>query len=152
MEEAAPKKDAVISWPIDPVTQQSLRRWLGHEVDENTRYIVWRLLDYQTSQTTGNIVGGDFELPFNATIVNVYAYADTAGTTGTFTVDINKNGTTILSTRITVDSTEKTSRTAATLAVISVSSVSIGDIITVDIDTVQTTPAKGLTVVLVITT
>ena len=51
-----------------------------------------------------------------------------------YIVDINKNGTTVLSTKLSIDASETSSRTAATPAVISVSSFALGDIITVDID------------------
>jgi hypothetical protein len=48
--------------------------------------------------------------------------------------DINKNGTTILSTQLTVDATEVSSITAATNAVISVPNFSAGDVFTMDVD------------------
>lgn len=146
------QQPATFNWPLDPVTQGTLRRWLAQEPSSNIRYIVWRVWDYATFLATGTTVAGDLECPFDGTITEVYAFSDTAGTTNTTTVDINKNGTTILSTKITIDSTEKTSRTAATPSVISVSSIVEGDILTVDIDAIQTTPAKGLTVILVINT
>jgi hypothetical protein len=114
----------------------------------NVRYFLIRVIDATTNVSTGNIKGGDVEVPFTGTITEVGAYGDTAGTTGVQTVDINKNGTTILSTKITIDTTEKSSRTAATPPVISVSSISAGDLLTIDVDGVQTTPAKGLTVIL----
>lgn len=93
-----------------------------------------------------NVSANVFELPFNATLQLIGAYVDVAGITGVATIDVNKNGTSILSTRITIDTTEKTSRTAVTQPVISVSSFLVGDLITVDIDTIQSTAAKGLTV------
>lgn len=112
----------------------------------NVRYINIRVLDKTTNNAAATTVGGDFECPITGTIIEIGAYVDTAGTTGTETVDVNKNGTTIISTKITIDSTEKSSRTAAAPPVISVSSIAAGDLITIDIDAIQTTPAKGLTV------
>lgn len=108
-----------------------------------------RLLDSATSQATGTSIGGDYR-PFRTavTLTNVRCYCDTAGTTGVFTVDINEGGVSILSTKLTVDSGEKTSETAATPAVISDTSIAADAIITFDIDGIQTTPAKGLVVVL----
>lgn len=114
-----------------------------------TRYIVWRVLDNLVSQTVNTTFGGDFRFPFSGTIQNVYAYVDTAGTTGSAVIDLNVNGSTILSTKINIDTTEKNSVDASTQPVISSASVAQWDILTVDIDTIQTTPAKGLTVVLV---
>ena len=51
----------------------------------------------------------------------------------------------MLSTKITIDSTETSTTTAATPAVINTSNddVATGDIIYLDVDAVQTTKAKG---------
>lgn len=114
--------------------------------NKNVRYLLYRLLAATTAVSVANGVGGDLEVPFGGTITEVGVYADTAGTTGLMTVDFNKNGSTILSTKVTVDSTEKTSRTAATPAVISVSTISAGDILAFDIDGIQTTAALGLVI------
>lgn len=119
---------------------------------DSTRYIVWRVLDSGSFQSVASF-GGDFEVPFDGTITAVYAYADTAGTTGSATIDIHLNGTTIMSaTKISIETTEKSSRNATTQPVLTTTAVVTGNILTVDIDAIQTTPAKGLTVVLVITT
>ena len=48
--------------------------------------------------------------------------------------------------KITIDSTEKSSRTAATAPGITTSAVAVGDILTFDIDAIQTTAALGLTI------
>lgn len=83
------------------------------------------------------------------TLVGVRASLSTAQTSGSiFTVDINKNGTTVLSTKLTIDNTEKTSVTAATAAVISVSSFADDDEVTIDVDQVGDGTAKGLKVAL----
>lgn len=113
-----------------------------------TKMFMVRLLDSDTNQAADTTVGGDYRIsPKNAiTVTNVGAYCDTAGTTGTFTVDIHEAGTTILSTKITVDTTEKSSETAATAPVISDSAIAADAIVTFDIDGIQTTPAKGLVV------
>lgn len=86
-----------------------------------------------------------WECPITGTIVEIGAYVVTAGTTGTMQVDVNKNGSTIMTTnKITIDSTETSSRTAATAPGLTTTSIAAGDLLTFDIDTVQTTPAKGL--------
>jgi hypothetical protein len=110
------------------------------------RYFLCRIVGETTNTAIANVVGGDVETPVIGVITEVGAYVDTAGTTGLTTIDINKNGTTILSTKITIDSGEKSSRTAATSPVISVTSLSIADVLTFDIDGISTTAAKGLTV------
>jgi hypothetical protein len=109
--------------------------------------VMYRILAPATDHAADTTVGGDLRPQVAMTVTEVGAYCDTAGTTGTATIDINKNGTTILSTKITIDSAEKTSRTAATPPVISVSSIAVDDIITYDIDGIHSgTAAKGLTV------
>lgn len=113
---------------------------------ELKRFMV-QLLSNTTDQTVSSTIGGDFRISNRAiTVKAVGAYCDTAGTTGTFTVDINEAGVSILSTKITVDSTEKSSETAATAPVISDSAIAADAIVTFDIDAIQTTAAKGLKV------
>ncbi|TXG77194.1 hypothetical protein E6Q11_03175 [Candidatus Dojkabacteria bacterium] len=112
-----------------------------------TRYILYRIIIPTTDTAVANGVGGDFVMPFSGYITSVGATVDTAGTTNTTTIDLNKNGTSVLLTKITIDSTEKTSRTATTQPVLNSASVTFqtGDIFTWDIDAVSTTPAKGCT-------
>jgi len=84
-------------------------------------------------------------LPYAFTVTNVYATLNTVSSSGTPTVDINEAGTTILSTKLTIDANEKTSATAATAAVISDASIAANAEIGFDID-VAGTGAKGLKV------
>lgn len=109
------------------------------------------LKDKYTSLAIGTGIGGDFRIPGNRaiTVKSVGAYTDTASATGSnkLTIDINEAGTSILSTKITLDVGEKTSQTAATAPVISDASIAADAIITFDIDQVnETTPDKGLKV------
>ena len=86
--------------------------------------------------TTGNPVM-TFRMPFKMELSEVRASLTTAGSTsGTTTIDINEGGTTILSTKLTIDYGEKTSTTAATPAVISDSTLADDAEITIDIDAV----------------
>jgi hypothetical protein len=87
--------------------------------------------------------------PWAFTLNAVRASLSTAGT-GLTTIDINKNGTTVLSTKLTIDSTEKTSVIAAAVAVISVSAFADDDEITFDFDGVGS-GAKGAKVRLYVT-
>ena len=81
------------------------------------------------------------------------AVAQAAGSV--FTVDVNVNGTSILSTKLTFDNGEKTTLTAATPAVYDAAFVSANRVIpagaevTIDVDQVGTALAKGLSVMLV---
>lgn len=90
-----------------------------------------------------------FRMPFAFTVTAVRASLTSACTTGTFTVDINDGGTTILSTKLTIDATEKTSTTAATAAVISDSALADDAEITIDVDDDGDSTATGLKVTLI---
>ncbi|WP_050596702.1 hypothetical protein [Mesorhizobium ciceri] len=91
-----------------------------------------------------------FRLPWTVTGQSVRASLATAQASGSiFTVDINKNGTSILSTKLTIDNTEKTSLSAATAAVISDATWTDDDEFTVDIDQIGDGTAKGLKIALI---
>jgi hypothetical protein len=83
-------------------------------------------------------------------LVAVAACVTTAGTTGTTDVQIRRvrsaTPADMLSTKITIDSTEVDTSTAATAAVINGTNddVATGDQIYIDVDAVSTTKAKGL--------
>lgn len=105
--------------------------------------------DESTNLTTG-LAKVTFRMPYAFTLTAVRASLTAAQTAGSiFTVDINEGGTTILSTKLTIDNSEKTSTTAATPAVISDASLADDAEITVDIDQVGTPLAKGLKVYLI---
>ena len=91
-----------------------------------------------------------FRMPRAVTLTAVRASLTTAQTSGTiFTVDINESGTSILSTKLTIDNTEKTSTTAATPPVISDTALADDAEITIDIDQIGDGTAKGLKVMLI---
>lgn len=105
--------------------------------------------DETTALTTGT-AKVTFRAPHALTITAVRASVTTAPTGSVLTVDINESGTSILSTKLTIDATEKTSTTAAAAAVISDSSIASDAEITIDIDTVGSTIAgAGLKVTLI---
>ena len=94
--------------------------------------------DETTALTTGT-AKVTFRFPWSFLVSEFRISLSTAQSSGTvLTVDVNKNGTTMLSTKLTIDNSETTSKTAATPAVISVASITEDDIITVDIDAVGT--------------
>jgi hypothetical protein len=91
-----------------------------------------------------------FRMPRAVTLTAVRASLTTAQASGTiFTVDINEGGTSILSTKLTIDNTEKTSTTAATPPVISDTALADDAEITIDIDQIGDGTAKGLKVMLI---
>lgn len=88
-----------------------------------------------------------FRMPRAGTITAVRASLSTAQASGSiFTVDINEAGTSILSTKLTIDNTEKTSTTAVTAPVISDSTIADDAEMSIDIDQVGDGTAKGLKV------
>jgi hypothetical protein len=107
------------------------------------QWLQFAISDQSTAITTGT---AKFTTRFPAcTVLAVRASLNTASSSGIPTVDINEAGTTILSTKLTIDANEKTSTTAATAAVISDSTIADDAEITFDIDTAGT-GAKGLIV------
>lgn len=151
------------SWPsayADPVD------WIGDVLPDNSGRAIDQLADRvqgletlhpesiivvcsdeATALTTGT-AKVTFRMPFAMTVDQVKASLSTAQTSGSIlTVDINEAGTSILSTKLTIDNNEKTSVTAATAAVISDSALAADAEITIDIDQVDAaTIAKGLKV------
>ncbi len=106
--------------------------------------------DETTALTTGT-AKITFRLPYAMTLTAVRASLNVAQASGTIvTVDINEAGTTILSTKLTLDNTETTSQSAATAYVISDTSLADDAIITIDIDALDgATAAKGLKITLI---
>lgn len=90
-----------------------------------------------------------FRMPRGVTLAAVRANLKTPAASGTFTVDINEAGSTILSTKITIDATEKTSVTAATPPVISDASLADDAEMTVDVDDDASGDASGLKITLI---
>ena len=122
--------------------------------DRNIRFIELRVVDKGTDVSTGTTIGGDFRVPFAGTIIQLdgdkhffCAYNDTAGITGTMVVDVHLNGTTIMATnKLDIETGEKTTADATTQPDVTTTTVSAGDILTIDVDTIHTTAAKGLVV------
>ena len=106
-----------------------------------------------TDETTAIFAGAaqrTFRMPYGMKLTGVKASLNTAQASGDiFTVDINEGGTTLLSTKLTIDNTEKTSETAATPAVISDSALAADAEITIDVDQVGDGSAVGLKVTLI---
>jgi hypothetical protein len=105
--------------------------------------------DESTALTTG-MAKITFRMPRAVTLSSVRASLTTAQASGSiFTVDINEGGTSILSTKLTIDNTEKTSVTAATPPVISDANLADDAEMTIDIDQIGNGTATGLKVMLI---
>lgn len=124
----------------------------------NIRWLTFNLVEAGTDVAIATNIGGDFLSPIAGTILQddstpffLYATNSTAGTTGTMVVDISIGGTSIMTTnKLDFDTTEKTTTTAATPPDLTTTTLAVGDIITIDIDSIHTTAAKGLTVYMAI--
>lgn len=124
----------------------------------NIRWLVFNLIDPDTDCAVDTNIGGDWVSPIAGTILQsdstpfyLYATNSTAGTTGTMVVDISLGGTSIMTTnKLDFDTGEKTTTTASTPPDLTDTTLAVGDILTIDIDSVHTTAAKGLTVYMAI--
>lgn len=104
----------------------------------------------ETTALTAGTAKVTFRMPFAMTLTAVRGSLTTAQTSGSIlTVDVNEGGTSILSTKLTIDNAEKTSTTAATAAVISDAALADDAEMTIDIDQVGDGTAKGLKVYLI---
>ena len=104
----------------------------------------------ETTALTAGTAKVTFRMPHAMTLTAVRASLTTAQASGSiFTVDINEGGTSILSTKLTIDNTEKTSTTAATPAVISDTALADDAEITIDIDQIGDGTATGLKITLI---
>jgi hypothetical protein len=107
------------------------------------------LSDETTAITTGT-AKVTIRMPIGCALTRIpRASLSTASTSGLPAIDINKNGSSIFSTTLTIDANEKTSVSATTAAVMTSTPYNIADDdeITFDIDTAGT-GAKGLKVTL----
>ncbi|TIL94671.1 MAG: hypothetical protein E5Y73_11225 [Mesorhizobium sp.] len=119
----------------------------GAVASNPTESLIIAVGDETTAITTGT-AKVTFRMPYAFTLSAVRASLTTVSSSGTPTIDINEAGTTILSTKLTIDASEKTSTTAATPAVISDTALADDAEITIDID-VAGTGAAGLKVYLI---
>lgn len=110
---------------------------------------VLKVTDDSTAVATGT-GQAYFDVLRDMTLTGVVATLATAqGSGSTMTIDINKNGTSVLSTKLTIDNSETSSLTAATPAVISTASFSAGDRVSVDVDQIGNGTGAGLTIGLI---
>ena len=130
-------------------TQQSVKAYVDTEIGAIPVELGFACSDETTDLAAATSVL-TFRMPYAMTLTEVRATVGTAPTGSAITVDINETATTILSTKITIDATEKTSETAAVPPVISDSALADDAEITIDIDGVGSTIAgAGLKVWLI---
>lgn len=114
-----------------------------------TESITIALSDEYTAPTAG-VMKAALRMPYAFTLTEVRAALTYPQTSGSImTVDVNQNGVSILSTKLTIDNNEETSTSAAIAPVISTTSL-VGDAkITFDIDQIGDGTATGLKVTLI---
>lgn len=104
--------------------------------------------DESTPLVTGT-AKATFRMPYSMALNAIRASVSTAQTSGSLlTIDVNSQGVSLLSTRITIDNNEESSTSAAIQPVIFNNSLPDDAEITVDIDVVGNGTAKGLKIVL----
>lgn len=116
----------------------------------NLRFVKFDITEVDTDVATGTGLA-EWVAPFDGTIVQddsnkeyFMAKVKTAGTTGTMVIDVNKNGSTIMTTnKLDIETTETTTTNAATQPDLTTTTFVAGDVFSVDIDAIQTTAAQG---------
>lgn len=109
--------------------------------------LIVSLGDESTTITTGT-AKVTIRAPRAMTLSGVKASLTTASSSGLPQFDVKKNGTTIFTTKPTIDVSEKTTATAATPSVLSVTAIAADDELTFDIVTAGT-GATGAKITLV---
>jgi hypothetical protein len=142
--------DKIVFWDDSESKLTYLALGDGVAIDGTTIYGQDWFVIAASDESTNLATGTDkvyFRMPYAGTLLAVRASVNTAPTGSTLIVDINEAGSTILSTKLSIDASEKTSTTAAVPAVISDSALADDAEITIDIDQVGSTVAgKGLKV------
>lgn len=154
---ADPNADRIMFWDDSAGAVTWLEAGTGLSISGTTitatgTGAAWEMLVAVSDETTALTVGTGkvtFRMPRAVTLTDVRASVTTAPTGSTLIVDINEGGSTILSTKLSIDASEKTSTTAASAAVISDTALADDAEITIDIDQVGSTIAgAGLKVLL----
>ena len=121
-------------------SQQSVKAYVDNEIAAGPIELGIACSDETTDLTTGT-AKATFRVPCAMTLTGVRASVTTAPTGANLVVDINENGSSVLSTKLSIDAGEKTSTTATTPAVISDSALADDAEITIDIDQIGSTVA-----------
>ena len=106
----------------------------------------------ETTATAAATAVVTFHMPYAFTLTGIKAGVTTAPVGSVLTVDLNEAGSTVLTTKLTIDAGEKTSGTAATAAVIGGAGPALADnaLMTIDVDGVGSgTAGAGLKVYLI---
>lgn len=114
-------------------------------------YMHARAVEKATDLAVATDITGNIVSPVTGTIADVKAVVDTAGVTGDTVIDVNLNGSTIMTAdKITIESTETDSDDAATQPALTTTAISVNDLLTIDVDSIAATAPKGLVVLITI--
>ena len=121
----------------------------GNKYDFNTTSFVVACSDETSDLETGDDKA-QIRLPFQFELTSISANVNTAPTGSTISIQVQEDGSDILSTPITIDASETTSESAAAPPVISDSTLASNSIISIDLDQIgSTTAGTGLKINLV---
>jgi len=130
------------SWQWDGTT------WLAYGVNVVESFVI-AVSDESTALSTGT-AKVTWRMPYPFHLTDVHSSVTGAPTGSTLIVDLNEAGTSVLSTKLSIDASEKTSTTAATPPVISDADLAADAEMTIDIDQVGSTIAgAGLKVTMI---
>lgn len=147
VDDAAGESVTIAKWTSKRTTTQAIAN-LAPGASPPTESLIIAVGDETTAHTSGN-GKVTFRMPYAFTLTGIRGSLNTAAASGTFTVDVNEGGASILSTKLTFDATEKTTTTAATPPVISDTALADDAEITIDIDSIGGGGATGLKVYLI---
>lgn len=131
----------------DNSTKAASTAYADNAVAKQGEVLMFAVSDETTAITTGT-AKLTFRMPYAMTLSAVRGSLTTVSSSGIPTVNIKESGTTIFSTKLTIDASELTSTTAATASVLSDTSLADDAQMTVDID-VAGTGATGLKIYLI---
>ena len=121
----------------------------GNKYDNNTTSFVVACSDETSDLTTGDDKA-QIRLPFQFELTDITANVNIAPVGSAISIQVQEDGSDILSTPITIDVTDTTSESAATQPVISDSTLASNSIISIDLDIIgSSTAGTGLKINLI---
>lgn len=130
--------------------QAAARAYIGVAEPTNPTESFVLMASDETTAIVAGVKKITFPMPYAFTVTSVKANLVVPQVSGSiFTVDINENGSSILSAKLTIDNGEKTSATAVDAAILSDVTIAADSEITIDVDQVGDGTAKGLKVTLI---
>ena len=124
------------SMPYDSLS--SGRHYFPGSIPINSSAVICIPLSDEVTVLSGTGTKVTFKMPYTLNIKEIYAEVNTVSSLGIPTFNVKENGTTVFSTKVTIDVGAETSRTATTPYVLTDTSLLSGSVITIDIDATGT--------------